>query len=32
MEVPEPDANRIIAALKSATLRGKKVLVRKDRT
>ncbi len=31
VEVPEPDANRIIAALKSATLRGKKVLVRKDR-
>ncbi|HZI15927.1 MAG TPA: DEAD/DEAH box helicase [Myxococcus sp.] len=31
VEVPEPDANRIIAALKSATLRGKKVLVRKER-
>ncbi|QDF05466.1 MULTISPECIES: DEAD/DEAH box helicase [Myxococcus] len=32
VEVPESDANRIIAALKNATLRGKKVLVRKDRT
>ena len=31
VEVPESDANRIIAALKNATLRGKKVLVRKDR-
>ncbi|MCP3138131.1 DEAD/DEAH box helicase [Pyxidicoccus xibeiensis] len=30
VEVPEPDANRIIAALKNATVRGKKVLVRKD--
>ncbi|NVJ14766.1 DEAD/DEAH box helicase [Myxococcus sp. AM010] len=31
VEVPESEANRIIAALKNATLRGKKVLVRKDR-
>ncbi|QQR41421.1 DEAD/DEAH box helicase [Myxococcus xanthus] len=32
VEVPESEANRIIAALKNATLRGKKVLVRKDRS
>jgi ATP-dependent RNA helicase DeaD len=31
VEVPEPDANRIIAALKETTLRGKKVIVRKDK-
>ncbi|MCE9670158.1 DEAD/DEAH box helicase [Myxococcus stipitatus] len=31
VEVPEADANRVIAALKSATIRGRKVLVRKDR-
>jgi ATP-dependent RNA helicase DeaD len=31
VEVPESDANRIIAALKDATLRGRKVPVRKDR-
>ncbi|NMO22674.1 DEAD/DEAH box helicase [Pyxidicoccus fallax] len=31
VEVPEPDANRIIAALKETTLRGRKVIVRKDR-
>ncbi|SEU27390.1 ATP-dependent RNA helicase DeaD [Myxococcus fulvus] len=31
VEVPEPDANRVIAALKSATIRGRKVVVRKDR-
>ncbi|MFP2933521.1 DbpA RNA binding domain-containing protein, partial [Pyxidicoccus sp. 3LG] len=31
VEVPEPDANRIIAALKDTTLRGRKVIVRKDR-
>ncbi|WXH33784.1 ATP-dependent RNA helicase DeaD [Myxococcus stipitatus] len=31
VEVPEPDANRVIAALKAATIRGRKVLVRKDR-
>ncbi|NTX56471.1 DEAD/DEAH box helicase [Myxococcus sp. CA039A] len=32
VEVPEPDANRVIAALKAATIRGRKVVVRKDRT
>ncbi|MBZ4417242.1 DEAD/DEAH box helicase [Myxococcus sp. RHSTA-1-4] len=31
VEVPEPDANRIIAALKETTLRGRKVIVRRDR-
>ncbi len=31
VEVPEPDANRVIAALKDTTLRGKKVIVRKDK-
>ncbi|NVJ24454.1 DEAD/DEAH box helicase, partial [Myxococcus sp. AM011] len=31
VEVPEPDANRVIAALKAATIRGRKVVVRKDR-
>ncbi|MCP3103644.1 DEAD/DEAH box helicase [Myxococcus sp. K15C18031901] len=31
VEVPEADANRVIAALKSATIRGRKVQVRKDR-
>ncbi|RKH64152.1 DEAD/DEAH box helicase [Corallococcus llansteffanensis] len=30
VEVPEPDAARIISALKGATLRGKKVSVRRD--
>ena len=30
VEVPEPDAARIITALKGATLRGKKVSVRRD--
>jgi len=32
VEVPESEANRIIAALKNTTLRGRKVLVRKDRS
>jgi ATP-dependent RNA helicase DeaD len=31
VEVPEPDAERIITALRQATLRGKKVPVRRDR-
>ncbi len=31
VEVPEPDADRIITALRQATLRGKKVPVRRDR-
>jgi ATP-dependent RNA helicase DeaD len=31
VEVPEPFAERIITALRQATLRGKKVLVRRDR-
>jgi ATP-dependent RNA helicase DeaD len=31
VEVPEPDADRIITALRQATLRGRKVPVRRDR-
>jgi ATP-dependent RNA helicase DeaD len=31
VEVPEPEANRIISALRQATLRGRKVTVRRDR-
>jgi ATP-dependent RNA helicase DeaD len=31
VEVPEPHADRIITALRHATLRGRKVSVRRDR-
>jgi len=31
VEVPEPLADQIIAALKATTIRGKKILVRRDR-
>ncbi|WP_235216807.1 DbpA RNA binding domain-containing protein [Archangium violaceum] len=31
VEVPEPLADQIVAALRQATLRGKKVQVRRDR-
>jgi ATP-dependent RNA helicase DeaD len=32
VEVPEPLANQIITALKQATIRGRKIIVRRDKS